>query len=104
MHFLSLATAIVTLVPLCLGGVIPEAEHKALAKRATPPSQTDATFINTVLTKVNADRAAHKASPLTWDAGLASYARTYASKCNAQHSVSSHISSLIPLLQLHHQR
>lgn len=95
MYFLSHVSTIIALVPLCFGGVIPEVEHNTLAKRATPPSQTDTTFINTVLTRVNADRAAHSAKPLTWDASLASYARTYASKCNAQHSVSK-----IPLLTL----
>jgi uncharacterized protein YkwD len=59
----------------------------ALVKRATPPAQTDSTFINTILTRVNGYRAQHSAKPLTWDATLANTARSAASQCNGQHIV-----------------
>ncbi|KAI9860325.1 MAG: hypothetical protein M1813_006214 [Trichoglossum hirsutum] len=52
----------------------------------TPPPPADTTFINTVLTRVNNYRNHHSAAPLTWDATLASYARTQANGCKAVHS------------------
>ena len=53
-----------------------------------PPTQTDTTFINTVLSRVNNYRKQHSAAALAWDSTLASYARTQANKCQAVHSVS----------------
>jgi uncharacterized protein YkwD len=58
-----------------------------LALAAVPPSQTDTTFINTVLTRVNGYRAQHAAKALTWDATLANTARSAATTCNGQHIV-----------------
>lgn len=80
MHFPSFVTLLSLSAPLTLAGPI--------AARATPPSQTDSTFINTVLTRVNGYRAQHHANPLTWDATLANTARTAATQCNGQHIVS----------------
>jgi uncharacterized protein YkwD len=90
MHFPSLSSFVLLLTVLTseVASANPVLENGALAKRAVPPPPTDATFINTVLTRVNYWRSKHAAAPLTWDATLASFARTSATKCNGQHTVS----------------
>src|SRR2546423_11526046 len=63
-------------------------EPRSLEKRAVPPPQTDTTFINAILGRINGYRALHSAPALTWDANLANTARTAASRCDGQHIVS----------------
>jgi uncharacterized protein YkwD len=90
MHFPSLSSFVLVLTILTSEVVSADLvpEDGALAKRAIPPPPTDTTFINTVLTRVNYWRNKHAATPLTWDATLANFAKTSASKCNGQHTVS----------------
>jgi uncharacterized protein YkwD len=90
MHFPSFSSFVLVLTILTseVASADPVPENGALAKRAVPPPPTDTTFINTVLTRTNYWRSKHAATPLTWDATLASFAKTSASKCNGQHTVS----------------
>ena|ERR1700722_231267 len=90
MHFPSLTSFVLLLTILTpeVASANPMPENGALAKRTVPPPPTDTTFINTVLTRANYWRSKHAAAPLTWDATLANFAKTSASKCNGQHTVS----------------
>ncbi|OQV01226.1 hypothetical protein CLAIMM_06618 [Cladophialophora immunda] len=57
-----------------------------LQKRAVPPPPTDTTFINTVLTRINAYRALHSAPAVSWGATLAQAAKTAATRCSPVHT------------------
>lgn len=50
------------------------------------PTTTDSSFIATVLTLHNVDRALHGAKPLTWNTTLASFAQNWLKACIAKHS------------------
>ncbi|KAK3987241.1 hypothetical protein QBC44DRAFT_310647, partial [Cladorrhinum sp. PSN332] len=56
-----------------------------LTKRDSP-LPTSPSFINFVLQTVNPIRAQHYASPLTWDATLASFALQKANGCKLNHT------------------
>jgi hypothetical protein len=92
MHFPILSSSTLLLMTLwssvAISSPVSVEEARSLDKRATPPPPTDATFINTILTRVNGYRSQHAASPLTWDASLANTAKTAATACNGQHIVS----------------
>src|ERR1700722_1374089 len=90
MHFPSLTSFILlfTILTSKMASANPMPENGALVKRTVSPPPTDTTFIDTILTRVNHWRSKHDATSLTWDATIASYAKTSASKCNGEYTVS----------------
>src|SRR5436853_7541157 len=81
----NITTFILTFLVFLFGAAI---ALPAPAAQASVPDNTDADFINTVLSVVNNYRAQYSADPLTWDNGLASFALENANTCSGVHSVS----------------